>query len=354
MHLGEISFCDKIGFNIKSDEVKKKILLDLEAHCNFKVIQKHYEKFGEHQIPILTKNPHLISLRTNGNPYLLYLTKYNNVNQCIFIDKKIQQGYFYPRMIIVKLWFHDILFTNTLFDGEMVKANNGEWIYIINDMLVESSQLNANINLVKRLNRIYDILTKMYRKDELDVCHIQVKKYFHYHEYNMMISEFQKDLPYSCRGMYFKPLFFKFKDILYNFDESLIKKVIRTKYKTESNAFLLNKSMDDKDMIASTNATLTRTSSTSSGSTATSMTPRPDTTSVVLKHLYIQKTNQPDVYEVYETPTSSASLGLAFVNNINTSKMLRMIFMHTTPTEKKKMECKYNTKFNKWMPISQA
>lgn len=331
MHLGEISFCDKIGYNLKSDEFKKKILGDIEGLCQFKVIQKHYEKFSDSMIKVLSSNPHLLSLRSNGNPYLLFLTRNNFINQCIFIDKKIQQGYFYPRMIIVKFRFADNLFDGTLFDGEMVKDVDGNWIYLINDIIVDSGNVNSKINLVKRVNRIHELLEHSYIEDELDVCNLQVKRYFHYHEHNFMLQSFQEQLPYSCRGLYFKPLFIRFKDILYNFDDSLIKKVSRVKYQ---NTFF---PCNNDNVVKEENETARNENVVENN---------------IKQVKFVQKTNIPDVYEIFESSTALQPLGYACVNTLATSKLLRNLFLNTTPLEKKKMECQYNIKFKKWMPLT--
>ena len=173
MQLGEISFCDKIGYNIRSDDIKKKILRELECDYVFKVIQRHYDKYTSSvHDNILKSNPHLVCTRTNGNPYLLYLTRINFVNQCIFIDKKIQQGYNYPRMIVAKLWFADELFKNTLFEGEMIKDDKGKWTFLIGDLIADSGNMLQNQNLTKRLNRIYNILQTQYKEDSINICNI--------------------------------------------------------------------------------------------------------------------------------------------------------------------------------------
>ena len=90
MHVSEISFCDRVGFNIKSDESKRYILNKLEQQYRLKIIAKHIEHFNEKCMPIINNNLHMICARTNGNPYFLYLVKLNFTNYCIFIDKKIQ------------------------------------------------------------------------------------------------------------------------------------------------------------------------------------------------------------------------------------------------------------------------
>ena len=130
MQTGLISFCDKTAFNIKTQNVKETILNDIYDISKFKIIQKHFELLKIHHFSKLNDNPHLISLKSNGNPYLLYLTKFNFINTSIFIDKKVQSGYFLPRMIITRFSFPDELFDNTLIEGEMIKDNNGKWIFL--------------------------------------------------------------------------------------------------------------------------------------------------------------------------------------------------------------------------------
>lgn len=358
MHLGEISFCDKVGYNIKSDEYKKKILDDLQSYFGFKVVQKHFEKYSDHSLSTLSKNPHLLAVRTNGNPYLLYLTKYNFANQCIFIDKKIQHGYFYPRMIIAKLWFDDTLFQDTLLDGEMVKTKSGDWEFIISDIISDRRQDMHKVNIVKRISMVYNILANKYREDDVSCCKLRVKKYFTYEELPTMINDFIPSLNYTCRGIYFKPLYLKFKDVLLNFDESLIKKVVRTKYKDiTNNTFLTRENIGDARKSAS--------SSSSVSSVCDAIPPLKRQEAALLQDkkvmppdgeqsrvFYVKKTSQPDIYELYRTDGGSGTADIACVPDLRTSKMLRGAFAGLNLTEKKLFTCSWHTKFNKWIPKS--
>lgn len=321
MHIGEISFCNRIGFNVKSDDFKKKILDDL-SKFGCKIIQKHHDKFNENgSMEVLNSNPHLMTLRSNGNPYYLFLTKHDGINQCIFIDKKVQQGYINPRMVIVKFWFNDALFSNTLFTGEMVKSDKtGAWTFLLHDMLADCGESCNHINLVKRLNRTYEVLSSMWKRDpRQDVSDIRVKRYFHYDEYETMMA-WSKKLPYTCRGIYFKPLFLKFRDILFNFDDTLIKK--NDKSVTYNNKQFVTKE-EHAEIV------------------------KEKTKSIV----WIQKTSQPDIYQVF---VDNKDAGLAFVNNIRVSKMLRERFVSATPVDKVKYTANFNSKFKKWEPIEEV
>lgn len=337
MHLGEISFCDKVGFNIKSDDTKKIVLQKIDDLCSFKVIQRHYDKYNDNSLSILNRNPHLVSVRTNGNPYLLFLTKHNFVNQCIFVDKKIQQGYFYPRMIIGKFWFDDSLYEDTVFDGEMVKANDGSWIYIINDIIVLNGEILSSLNLIKRVNKLSELLETKYVPDALSTCSIIIKRYFTYDELEQMNTDFIPKLPYSVRGLYFKPLYLKFKEILYNFNDSLIQKVDRSKLKKSHDTYLL------KDKLATS-----------------SLEPEkhvPAEVKLVLpesdqeeKVFYARKTNQPDIFELHTTMDSS-SFDTACINSISVSRMMKELMKDCNPNDKLKVVCKMHPKFKKWVPI---
>jgi hypothetical protein len=359
MHLGQISLCDSIAYNIKSDEDKKKILDELNKKYAVGIIQRHHETFSEERhVHIINTNPYMLSVRTNGNPYYMYLTRYNFVNQCILVDKKVQQGYFYPRMILVRLWFADELFDNTLFEGEMVKDKRGGWTFIINDMMVYRNVAQTDQNLVTRLNMVYTILANAHVSDELDICCLRVKRYFLCSEIDRVIKHFVPNLPYTCRGLYFKPFFLKFKDVLFNFDDSLIKKIVKTNYKDAGN-FLL---MSDKDEIITDEIKNDDTRDTSDGPfLSTNISSNADDRRSLL---WVKHTNLPDVYELYENAadisrgasTSFDRVGctVACVPNLKTSRALRGIFQNRGVTDAIRMECVFCEKFQKWTPVREV
>ena len=76
MHLGVISFCDRIAYNIKSNDVKTDILEEIDKKYNIKIIQKHFFRLTEESVNHIIATPHVVSIRSNGNPYFLYFTKY--------------------------------------------------------------------------------------------------------------------------------------------------------------------------------------------------------------------------------------------------------------------------------------
>jgi hypothetical protein len=93
----------------------------------------------------------MISLRTNGNRYYIYLSKYNDIEIIYFIDMKIHTGYEKPRIILTRGLFAPSLFLNTLLEGEMVKTKDNKWIFIFNDIIAYEGKKLDNMNLLERL-----------------------------------------------------------------------------------------------------------------------------------------------------------------------------------------------------------
>ena len=50
-------------------------------------------------------NIHLITLKSMGNPYLLFITQICSLNYAFLIDKKIKDGYNFPKNIYFTLSF---------------------------------------------------------------------------------------------------------------------------------------------------------------------------------------------------------------------------------------------------------
>jgi hypothetical protein len=256
------------------------------------------------------------------------------------VDKKVQSGYFLPRIILSKFRFHDELFENgTLIDGEMVKDKDGHWIFIICDIIGWKGVYLENMNLVKRLNILYGILEQQFTPDECDVCHFQVKRYFPYEDLNYILNEFVPNLKYTCRGLYFKPLFIKFKNILFNFDDTLIQKVMRKKFKSVSNFLTLD---DTQTLLIKDNKKISTVSS------SNSLHQQNNTE----QNFYVVKTTNPDVYQLY-TEGTQRLYGTACIPTLKVSKMMRKLFQDLNLTDKVYMKCLLSDKFEgKYIPHS--
>jgi hypothetical protein len=351
-----ISFCNKEGINIKSINVKKNIIDRLEYKYDVKIVDKHHENFvDEKHFERLKKVPHAVAIKSNGNPYFMYLTKLNFVNVVIMIDKKIQMGYALPRMIIIKMGFHeDSLFDNTLFEGEMIHDKNNNWLYLMSDMIIlRNSPLKSKFDLIKRVNTMFTVLEQNFVPHFQDIFSIQVKKYVDITQLNWLINEFVPTLPYSIRGIYIKPLYSTFRDILLNVNNDLVKSVKKETYKTHSHfvtnlsEFIVEKNLP-QELI--TKDTINVTINTTMDSVSTH-----ENSNKVQKSLNLQKSETPDLYSVWDIADGS-NYGTACVDTLKTSKMLHSVFKTKTLLTKVRFLCEKttNTNFNNvWIPIKE-
>lgn len=351
MHTGEISFCDKTAFNIKSDDTKRYILDRLEKTYGIKIIQRHFDKFSPSSHKTIQTSPHLVCVRSNGNPYFLYLMRYNFIQYCIFIDKKVQHGYFLPRMIIMQVHFNEDLFNDTLFEGEMVKAKTGKWYYVVNDVIAWKGRHLQDINLPKRLNLLYNIIQTEYHHDVYDPFLICVKRYFRYDEISSALPAYLEEVPYTVRGLYFRPLYTRFKDILYNFDDTLIKKVERFKYNAiASKAFILK-----DEIIAATKEDVVEPAAPPAPppppfpSKQSASGPGTESQSA---SFWVRKTANPDIYEMFDD--GNKNVGIACIPSMKISKKMRELMLDKNLVDRVKLKFTMSSKFQKWVPQFEA
>ncbi len=358
VQLGEISFCDRKAYNIKCDMTKKQILEKIEKQYMIKIISKKYDRFDMSMISNLNNNPHLLCVRSNGNPYYLFLTKINFVNYCIFIDKKIQQGYFYPRMILTTFGFNDSLFEDTIFDGEMIKRSD-KWTFLLHDLIVCQGVHLSNQNLVKRINSLYKLLQDHFKPDDTDVSKLQVKKFFTYDEKKYFIDTHIPELNYSCRGIYFKPLFLRFKDILINFDDSLVKKIERFKLKKD---FLLIDDLDSIHKSSSPEETPKDTPNSSECSFKLSKRNTQNTQNTQnytqstsypidepFKVFKVKKTELPDIYHIVDNDFKFVDF--ICINSMRQSKYMSNLFTNKNVNDILSIKLSIHPTFHKWCPV---
>lgn len=300
--LTKTSFSGKSVDNVTNNELKEFILNDMKLKCGGIQYNTRYAKVYNEQYSRNLNNPHIISLKSSGTPYLLYCTQINGVNYTFLIDKKIKVGYDYPKIFVTPYQFDSSLFSGTLFEAELVRSKNNKWFLLIADIYYHKSSSCKNIVIMDRMNLIQNLFEKEYNSDSFcDVCPIQVKRYFDYSEKEYIMNEFIPKLDYGSRGFYFVPLKCSYSKILYLFKEGDLKKPEKIK----------------KDTV----------------------------------NFMIQKTLKSDVYELYlQGPNNIIKHSIACVPNLKCSLMLRELFSNESETVY--VECKYNEKFKKWEPIN--
>ena len=356
---GIISFSNRIALNIKSNEHKDDILSDLSTLYKIKILQRHHHNLDNTNVNVVTTN-HLMNLRSNGNRYYLYFTLYNDIETMYYIDKKIHPGYQRPRIIFGRGLFDKKLFKNTLLDGEMVKCKDDTWTFLINDIVCYEGKYLNNKTLPERLNIIYNMLETQYTPDStIDVCNYKVKSYFNmYKESIAELHKFSNSLNYTCRGIYIWPYDLKYKPKLYNFDETNVIDVVRktkdiTEFKTIENQNIQIDNCAVIDTVPEIETVRENTASSTPSTPSTSSTSSAEA-AVDEKVLFLMKTLEPDIYDIYETENANdKSIGIALVQTMNDSKILRTAFRDKNAMTVLKFACAYNDKFKKWRAVRQ-
>ena len=185
----KISFCGKQACNVVEDSFKGEILDTLQKNYYVSIKDRNFYILNQKNIKYIERNPHILSVKSSGSLYYLFLTKINGGNFCFFIDKKIKDGHNYPRIISINYRFDDELFDNTLFDGELLRDKDENWLYIINNLVIHKGTLMKDKHINQKLNIVYNILTNHYQKDTyLEICPLYVKRLFSNHEFDYYFS----------------------------------------------------------------------------------------------------------------------------------------------------------------------
>lgn len=357
MQTGVISFCDRVGFNIKSNETKEELLRVLERDFALKIIQRQWHRLDTESIHQVTRAPHWMCLRSNGNPYLMFFTTYEDVAQIFYIDKKIQPGYYHPRVIMGRGFFDAALFANTLLDGEMVKNKAGKWVFLINDLIALKGKHLTDIRLGRRLEMAYELFDTAYSPDSTcDVCSFKIKRYFPTTPDGMTaLRLFADGLPYSSRGVYMWPFNLRYKPKLHNFDDTLVK-AVHCKVK-ETAIFQHATSARQQPAPAPQRPPtphrqqptqvpmLPAETSSSSSSEADAGTAEHQDARV----MWLRKSEHSDVYDVCTTQ-AGGRVGVAYIPSLAVSKIIRQRFKDATVATSYAFRCTYSVKFKKWMP----
>jgi hypothetical protein len=224
-----------------------------------------------------------------------------------------------------------------LLDVEIVKhTDSNGWSCILNDVIVYKGLHLTKILLPERLKMMYDLLENDYTPDKIiDIFQYKVKTYLKAFDesINKLIN---MKLDYTSRGIYFWPFDLKYKPKLYNFDENKIVSVVRkTK---DDNKFKIAEGECVSPIQAVANVSVQTTAL--------------DTTKII--EIYMSKSNEPDIYNLYEGDNIlvSKKIAIALIPNLATSKMIREAFKNTNLVTTIKVRCAYNDTFNKWYPVA--
>lgn len=292
------SFCNIEIDNVTENTSKKYILEQLKILCNIKYNDR-YAKIYNEKFKNNLNNIHLISLKSIGNPYLLFITQISSLNYAFLIDKKVKEGYQYPKIFILPYNFQSEIYKkHSLFECELIRTKDNQWILSIGDVYYLTGMNMKKTVIIDRINQINNFLEDNLLESNFNqTCHIQIKRYFDYKDYQMIMNNFIPKLSYKIRGVYLIPMKVEYSNILYLFPKD----------------FKINKEY------------------------------------LVFR---ILQTLKPDVYELYlKNNDSIQKIGNALVQTIKNSHNLVNYFKED---EEVYVKCKLNKSFNKWEPFEKT
>jgi len=218
MEVSEINFCNINAFNVKNNREKSDILKKIYTKYRLNIADKSHKMFTQRHLTTFKSNEHLVSTITQGNKYWLFLTKINNENYSLFIDNKITDKHILPKIIIVNFRFSNDLFTDTLFEGELVRDKNNQWLFILTDLLIYKAQLYHPKNIIDKISLMYEIMKTMFINDmNIQPCFIQIKKHFTYKDLKYLVDEYIPKLQYKILGVIFQPVICSFSSVEFYF-----------------------------------------------------------------------------------------------------------------------------------------
>jgi len=208
MKTSPVTFCHSSVEQIIDHHTKVAIIERIRQCTNINITERTNRLIRNAKDATYLQNPHIITLATYGQRWLMYLTQINHVNVCILIERSIKPGYPYPKMLIVNYTFNEVLYQNTLFDLEIMDKAKGHDtpLILVNDIYMMKNRDVTHWETLKRINTLNIIFENQFNDNM--ICQpsaIQLKRIFCTTQIEDM-KTFIRELPYNIKGLNFTPL----------------------------------------------------------------------------------------------------------------------------------------------------
>ena len=101
--LSKISFCDKQCSNVNDNKIKSQIIQTIDSKYGIQIVTRDYNMINPNILRNVSYHQHILTPYTHGNPYMLYLTKIDNINCALFIDKKLKMAIRILKFIVLNI-----------------------------------------------------------------------------------------------------------------------------------------------------------------------------------------------------------------------------------------------------------
>ena len=375
--LSKISFCDKQCSNVNDNKIKSQIIQDIDSKYGIQIVTRDYNIINPNILRNVSYHQHILTTYTHGNPYMLYLTKIDNINCALFIDKKLKDGYTYPKIHCVKYRFSSELYEkDTIFTGELVRDNERRWFFLIDNLLLYKGMKTNEKNILSKFELINTIMENEYTQDKyLEICPLFIKKLFLYKDIKKMVTEFMPNLSYMCKGIVFYTLNNKHTNYVYMIprdsqipikSSNEIDDIVQDKFPDLWNKkhSINNETIEIPDAIFGNNTIDNDNNNNNNNNSNDKNTNHIQTDENGSEHKLVEvetnnavfkvlKTDMPDIYNLYCNDTNSNLIkhSIALIPNIKISHHLYYTFNSKPDNLGLMMECKFSKVFEKWIPI---
>jgi len=313
------SFCGKECDNITDNETKKFILQDMKIKCGVD-FSTNYAKLFNVRFAKNLNNPHVVCVKTTGAPYFLFCTRINEIGYTFLIDKKIKEGYDYPKIFVLPYRFNSNIYNGSLLETELIRDCHQHWFLLIGDIYQYSGKSQKKLDIIKRVNIIYEMLGDNYTNDKYtDLCPLQVKGYFEYKELQDLKDNIIPKLSYNVRGFYYVPMDTRHAKVLHLLDRKQFPQNNKPSPKKE-----YTKKEPEKPTEVNKDNNIS---------------------------FQFVKTLKPDIYDLYiQDGDDKVKVGIPSISNMRSSKLVRNIM------KKNELECYIECAFkdSKWIPEKAA
>ncbi|WIA17686.1 hypothetical protein OEZ85_014485 [Tetradesmus obliquus] len=271
------------------------------------------------------------------------LSQVNCVDTCYCIEGRIRRDQHQPRALLLHLPFAARLFAGggTVLCVEAVIGRDQSWTLLMDDIMACAREPLLRLELPERLGLLHRVLQQ---ESGLAgpgaTCRVEVKRHAPAPEAPALMGDFASALPYPCRGVLFRcatPA--HSPSILWECPNKQAPVAVdRTagcwpqRHTQQSGRRRLPKRAFNGSLVTA------RTSDQGDGGAC------------VTRALWLQASEQPDVYHLYETKHAAKPLGIAGVHTIGLSKQLKGLFHGKPAAHRLMLECSYSSQLNKWVP----
>lgn len=319
----EIKFYDGIGYQVTNSTIVNNIVGRLVKYYKLEIdraFSKYFKFADSEDIAALKKDRHLAYYNFSAQHTLLFLTNYNGINFCYYLDPKKMQ------LVSVKHRFCDSLYQNdTLFEGKFVKGTDG-WHFLISDLVIHEKH-TYTADLTKKLQTINSILTRQFISDPvLDPVQISLQDFVDYQYLQSFTTQYKDTLPYreEITGIVFRCVI----------SSNTRNIIILFKPGFHSNLRLPE--------LGPTKATLEKLDPSKMGESHRNLC------------FKLKKTKTPDIYELFLTDgKNDCFYDYAGIPDIKTSRSVKSMF----PDNKYHYiiaTCKWDPKFLRWEPYRRS